>query len=67
MFSNIEVENTAMEIQELHDINPSSQIQNVNMNIKPQINQISQNSINQSNNTNCIGTGIITVIKLLII
>jgi len=45
-----------MEVQELCDIDPPRQLENVNRtNIQP------QNNSNQSNNNNCIGNGILTV------
>jgi len=56
MFSNIEVDNTPMEVQELCDIDPPRQLKNVNT-----TNIASQNSTNQSNNNNCIGNGVLTV------
>lgn len=52
MFSNIEVENLTG-IQELHEINPSRQIEN---DVRPQSIPNSTNS-----NSNFIGNGIITV------
>lgn len=54
MFSNIEVENPT-EIQELHEINPSRQIEN---DVRP---QSIPNSTNQSSNSDFIGNGVITV------
>lgn len=52
MFSNIEVENTAMEVQEPGNINPQRQTEYVD-----EIDNRPQNS----NNKNCIGKGVITV------
>lgn len=69
MFSNIQVENIAMDAQESYNINLSNQVENINSNInmtiRSQSNEISQNNTNQSNNSNSIGNGVITVIKLL--
>lgn len=69
MFSNIEVENTAIEVLESHDMTSPRQVEDVNIiNIRPQNTRISENSTNQSNNSNFIGKGIITVsIQLLCI
>jgi hypothetical protein len=55
MFSNIEVDKTAMEVQESHTINPRRQIDG------PQMNEMTQNSVNQTNNSNSVKNGVITV------
>lgn len=55
MFSNIEVENTAMDVQESHAINPLGQID-----VRPQVNGMPQNSTNQTNNSNSV-TNVTTV------
>lgn len=62
IFSNIEVENTAMETLESRAITPTRQVENVNrVNIIPQNTRVPQNSTNQSNNSNFVGKGVITV------
>lgn len=64
MFSNIEVENAVMEEHEPreHDIIPPRQIENVStIGIREQNSMIPPTSTNQSNNSNRIGSGIITV------
>lgn len=53
MFSNIEVENTAMEVQESNNTNPQRPIESVN--------KIDNRPPNNSNNSNFIGNGVITV------
>lgn len=64
MFSNIEVENIPMKIQESHDNNRIENVNaDINMTVRPQNNGIPQSSTNQSNSSNCIGNGVITVIK----
>lgn len=55
MFSNIEVDNTAMEVEESHSINPPRQIN------RPLINEMPQNNTNQTNNSNSVKNGVITV------
>lgn len=61
MFSNIEVENAVMEVQESRDI-PLRQIENVSTDgIREQDSGIPPTCTNQSNNNNDIGNGIITV------
>lgn len=69
MFSNIQVENIAMDAQESYNINLLNQVENINSNInmtiRSQSNEIPQNNTNQNNNSNSIGNGVITVIKLL--
>lgn len=61
MFSNIEVENAVMEVQESRDI-PLRQIENVSTDgIREQDSGIPPTCTNQSNNNNGIGNGIITV------
>lgn len=69
MFSNIEVENTGIEVLESRDIISPRQVENVNrMDIIPLNTRISENSTNQSNNSNFVGKGIITVcIQLLLL
>ncbi|XP_025416538.1 uncharacterized protein LOC112687804 isoform X2 [Sipha flava] len=54
MFSNIEVDKNAMEVQESHTINPRRQIDG------PQMNEMTQNSVNQTNNSNSVKNGVIT-------
>lgn len=62
MFSNIEVENSPMEIQESYNINPLKPTENINRNdIRPQISRTSQHSTNQCNDKISIGNGVITV------
>lgn len=56
MFSNLEVENTAMEVQESHTLNPLRQID-----VRPQINGVPQNSTYQTNNIDSVKNGVITV------
>jgi len=62
MFSNIEVENSVMEVHEPCDIIPPRQIENVStVGIREQNSIIPPTSTNQTNNNNRIGSGIITV------
>ncbi|XP_025205637.1 recQ-mediated genome instability protein 1-like isoform X3 [Melanaphis sacchari] len=56
IFSNIEVENAIMEVQEPHDI-PPRQIENVST---VNISEVPQTNTNQSYNNNRVGNGIIT-------
>lgn len=58
VFSNIEVENIDMEVQESHVNNLPRQIENI---CRPLSTNEPQNNINQSNNSNFVGNGVITV------
>jgi len=60
MFSNIEVENDAIEVPVLHNIDPPRQVEHVN---RPQnTNTVEcQNSKNKTINSNPVGNGVITV------
>lgn len=64
MFSNLEVESNTMEEQVFQNINTPREITNDNSRldtITPQNTRITHNSTHQSNNSGCIGNGIITV------
>lgn len=64
-FSNIEVDNTAMDVQELRNNNPTRQIDNINKtDIRSENSEMSQSNVNQSNSSsNCMEN--VSIILLL--